>query len=277
MPIPAPRPADVAALADALAGRRWAALTGAGISTDSGIPDYRGPDARPTNPITYGDFLNRPEGRRRYWFRSMMGYRSFGVAEPNDGHRALARLGVPIITQNVDALHERAGSTDVIDLHGLIDRVICLSCGTVSARAALQRRLEASNPGVRGVIPAGSAELRPDGDADIEDPDDFVVPPCEVCGGVLKPDVVFFGESVPKPRVEASFARVDAADALVVAGSSLTVMSGLRFARHAAKAGKPVLIINHGPTRADDLATLKLDAGVTPTLTALADALVPLP
>lgn len=275
MPIPAPRPADLAALADALAGRTWAALTGAGVSTDSGIPDYRGPDARPTNPITYGDFLKRPESRRRYWFRSMMGYRSFGVADPNDGHRALARLGVPVITQNVDALHERAGSADVIDLHGLIDRVVCLGCGALSARGVLQRRLEDANPGVHGVIPAGSAELRPDGDADIVDPDDFVVPACERCGGVLKPDVVFFGETVPKPRVEASFARVDAADALVVAGSSLTVMSGLRFARHAARTGKPVLIINHGPTRADDLAALKLDAGTSATLTALADALAP--
>ncbi|QIK72039.1 NAD-dependent protein deacetylase [Propioniciclava coleopterorum] len=275
MPIPAPRPADLAALADALAGRTWAALTGAGVSTDSGIPDYRGPDARPTNPITYGDFLKRPESRRRYWFRSMMGYRSFGVADPNDGHRALARLGVPVITQNVDALHERAGSADVIDLHGLIDRVVCLGCGALSARGVLQRRLEDANPGVHGVIPAGSAELRPDGDADIADPDDFVVPACERCGGVLKPDVVFFGETVPKPRVEASFARVDAADALVVAGSSLTVMSGLRFARHAARTGKPVLIINHGPTRADDLAALKLDAGTSATLTALADALAP--
>ncbi len=275
MPIPEPSRADVAALADALSGRRSVALTGAGISTDSGIPDYRGPDSRPTNPITYGDFLRHGDARRRYWFRSMMGYRSFGVADPNDGHRALARLGVPIITQNVDALHERAGSRDVIDLHGLIDRVICLDCGALSARSALQGRLEASNPGVTGVIPAGSAELRPDGDADIEDPDDFVVPPCEVCGGVLKPDVVFFGESVPKPRVQASYALVDGADALLVAGSSLTVMSGLRFARHAAKQGKPLIIINHGPTRADELATLRLDAGTSASLVGLADALEP--
>lgn len=272
VPIPEPPPADIAALADALAGRRWVALTGAGISTDSGIPDYRGPNARPTNPITFDDFLHRPAARRRYWFRSMMGYRSFGVAAPNEGHRALSRLGVPIITQNVDALHTRAGSTDVIDLHGLIDRVICLGCGQVSQRAALQRRLEEANPGVHGVIPAGAAELRPDGDADLADPDDFVVPACAACGGVLKPDVVFFGEAVPKPRVAAAFERVDASEALLVAGSSLTVMSGLRFARHAAKSGKPVVIINHGPTRADDLAAVRVDAGTSATLTGLTRA-----
>ncbi|MFZ2750546.1 MAG: NAD-dependent protein deacetylase [Propioniciclava sp.] len=275
MPIPDPRPADVAALADVLSGRRWVALTGAGISTDSGIPDYRGPDARPTNPITYGDFVRRPEARRRYWFRSMMGFRSFGVAQPNAGHRALAQLGAPIITQNVDALHERAGSREVIDLHGLIDRVICLACGDLSTRTDLQIRLEDANPGITGTIPAGAAELRPDGDADIADPDDFAVPACRVCGGVLKPDVVFFGESVPKPRVEASFALVDAAQALLVAGSSLTVMSGLRFARHAAKAGVPLLIVNHGATRADDLATVRVDAGTSTTLVALADSLSP--
>ena len=273
MPIPDPRPAEVDAVAAALAGRRWVALTGAGISTDSGIPDYRGPHARPTNPITYTDFLRHPQARRRYWFRSMMGYRSFGVAQPNAGHRALARLGVPIITQNVDALHERAGSRDVIDLHGLIDKVICLSCGEVTARAEVQARLEHANPTITGTIPAGAAELRPDGDADIADPDDFVVPACRVCGGVLKPDVVFFGESVPPPRVAASFAWVDAAQALLVAGSSLTVMSGLRFARRAAKAGIPLVIVNHGPTRADDLADVRVDAGTSATLTALAAAL----
>lgn len=257
-------------MASVLDGRRWVALTGAGVSTDSGIPDYRGPDARPTNPIQYADFLKRPESRRRYWFRSMMGYRSFGVAEPNGGHRALAELGASVITQNVDDLHRRAGSRDVIDLHGLIARVACLDCGALSGREELQGRLEAANPAVTGTIPAGSAELRPDGDADIADPDAFVVPGCVGCGGVLKPDVVFFGETVPRPRVDAAFALLDDAEALLVAGSSLTVMSGLRFARAAAKAGKPVVIVNRGPTRADDLATVKVDAGTTPTLAALA-------
>lgn len=270
MPIPDPTTAQVEAVASALTGRRWVALTGAGISTDSGIPDYRGPDSRPTNPIQYADFVKRPEARRRYWFRSMMGFRSFGAAHPNRGHHALAALGVPIITQNVDRLHSEAGSREVVDLHGLINRVVCLSCGVLSSRATLQDRLEAANPEVTGSIPAGAAELRPDGDADIEDPDDFVVPPCDVCGGVLKPDVVFFGETVPKPRVDESYRLVDGAEALLVAGSSLTVMSGLRFARHAARHGKTLVIVNHGPTRADDLADVRVDAGTSPLLVALA-------
>lgn len=273
MPIPEPTPEQVEAVASVLRGRSWVALTGAGLSTDSGIPDYRGPDSRPTNPIQYRDFIGHADARRRYWFRSMMGFRSFGAAHPNRGHQALAALGVPIITQNVDRLHAEAGSGEVVDLHGLINRVICLDCGTLSSRATLQTRLEQENPDVTGRIPAGAAELRPDGDADIEDPDDFVVPPCSVCGGILKPDVVFFGESVPKPRVDEAYRLVDGADALVVAGSSLTVMSGLRFARHAARHGKPLVIINHGPTRADDLADVRIDAGTSPTLVALAAAL----
>ena len=172
MPAPKPQPsaADLERLAGVLGGRRWLALTGAGISTDSGIPDYRGPESQPTNPIQYRDFTGRPEARRRYWFRSMMGFRSFGAAHPNRGHQALAALGVPVITQNVDRLHSEAGSREVVDLHGLINRVICLDCGDLSSRATLQTRLEDANPGVTGVIPAGSAELRPDGDADIADP-----------------------------------------------------------------------------------------------------------
>lgn len=259
----------VSALRELVAGRRWLVLTGAGMSTDSGIPDYRGPDARPTNPIQYGDFISKPDARRRYWARSMMGYRSFGAARPNAGHQALAAVGVPIITQNVDGLHTAAGSSEVVDLHGLIERVICLDCGDLTSRAELQIRLEQANPHVRGTIPAGQAELRPDGDADIADPEDFDVVRCRSCDGVLKPDVVFFGENVPRDRVDASYALVNAADALVVAGSSLTVMSGLRFVRHAAKAGKPIAIINRGQTRGDDLATLLINAGTSETLTAL--------
>lgn len=259
-----------AALASLIAGRRWLALTGAGISTDSGIPDYRGPNARPSNPIQYGDFLRHPHLRQRYWARSMMGWRSFGAASPNRGHEALARLGAPVITQNVDGLHRAAGSARVVELHGLISRVICLDCGTLSRRADLQRRLEAANPLVTGTIPAGHAELRADGDADVPVPDDFVVPACERCGGVLKPDVVFFGESVPKPRVAEARALLDDADALVVLGSSLTVMSGLRFVRWAARDGKPIAIVNRGRTRGDELADLKLDAGTTEVLEELA-------
>lgn len=262
---------DVRPLADLLAGRRWLALTGAGISTDSGIPDYRGRDALPLRPILFADFLRRPEERRRYWARSMQGWRSFGVALPNAGHRALASLGVPVITQNVDGLHQASGSARVLDLHGRIDRVVCLGCGARSPRAALQARLEAANPGITGSIPAGTAEVRPDGDAVVEDWADFVAVGCAACGGVLKPDVVMFGESVPPPLVADAYALVDAAEALLVAGSSLTVMSGLRFVRHAARRGVPVAIVNRGATRGDELAALRLDAGTSETLTALAE------
>lgn len=261
----------VSAISNVLAGRRWVALTGAGISTDSGIPDYRGPDAAPTNPITFNEFLGDPEARRRYWARSMQGWRSFRSARPNDGHHALARLGVPIITQNVDGLHQAAGSHRVLDLHGRIDKATCLDCGFSLARAGLQEMLTRLNPTAVGIEPAGHAELRPDGDADVEVPDGFEIPSCPRCGGVWKPDVVFFGESVPPDRVDRAFSWLEAADALVVAGSSLTVMSGLRFARRAAADGKPLVIINRGQTRADELATLKVDAGTTEVLSALAD------
>ncbi|MFT3860360.1 NAD-dependent protein deacetylase [Micropruina sp.] len=266
-------------LARLLRRRRWAVLTGAGISTDSGIPDYRGAGARPTSPIQYDDFVSTAQTRQRYWARSLLGFRSFGAARPNPGHRALVTLSdhglTTVITQNVDGLHQAGGSRSVVDLHGRIDRVICLGCAAVSSRAALQQRLEAANPGLEGEVPASRAELddtrlRPDGDAVVDRWGDFVVLPCQRCGGVLKPDVVFFGESVPAARVATSYAVVDDAEVLLVAGSSLTVMSGLRFVRHAARAGKPVAIVNRGPTRGDDLATVRIDAGTSETLTALA-------
>jgi len=269
-------------LAKLLRGRRWAALTGAGISTDSGIPDYRGAGSRPTSPIQYDAFLRNDDVRRRYWARSLLGFRSFGTARPNAGHRALAALAASglttVITQNVDGLHQAGGSPSVLDLHGRIDRVICLECGTMSARTELQRRLEAANPDLGGSVAAGRAEmddgrLRPDGDAVVDQWGDFVVLPCELCGGVLKPDVVFFGESVPVQRVSSAYGVVDDADALLVAGSSLTVMSGLRFVRHAARNGTPVAIVNRGPTRGDELATLRLDGGCSETLSALASML----
>ena len=268
-------------LAGLLRGRRWTVLTGAGMSTDSGIPDYRGPDARPANPIQYDDFIGSASVRQRYWARSLLGFRSFGAARPNPGHHALAALSGSgldtVITQNVDGLHSAGGSPRVIDLHGRIDRVSCLDCGAVSSRTGLQHRLERANPGLEGTVAAGRAELddrlRPDGDAVVDRWDDFVVLPCDRCGGLLKPDVVFFGETVPADRVRASYAAVDTADALLVAGSSLTVMSGLRFVRHAAKAGKPVAIVNRGSTRGDPMATLKLDAGCSETLIALAAAI----
>lgn len=269
---------SVSQLADLMCNHSWLALTGAGISTDSGIPDYRGPSARPTKPMQYAEFVNDPVARQRYWARSMMGWRSFGKAAPNRGHQALARLQEAtdargVITQNVDGLHLLAGSRDVVELHGAISRVICLDCGSRSARSRLQARLEAANPSVQGEIPAGHAELRPDGDADVAETSQFVVVDCEECGGSLKPDLVFFGENVPKPRVERAYDQLDGCELLVVLGSSLTVMSGLRFARQQAKRGRLVVCVNQGPTRGDELFGLKIEDGCSEVLTQVATEL----
>ncbi len=274
-------------IAEMLRGHTWVALTGAGLSTDSGIPDYRGPDAPPATPMLYQEFIGSEESRRRYWARSLQGFRSFGAARPNAGHFALAALAKAtdaelqgVITQNVDGLHSAAGSPDVLELHGAISRVICLDCGDRTSRADLQVRLDELNPDVHGTIPAGVAELRsgasklrPDGDAEVEHWHDFVIADCLVCGGVLKPDVVFFGESAERPLVARAYELVDAADVLVVAGSSLTVMSGLRFVRHQAKHGRKVVIVNRGVTRGDDFAHVRLHAGTSETLTELAHTL----
>lgn len=263
-------PTGIDHLTGLMKGRSWVALTGAGMSTDSGIPDYRGPDSPPATPMQFADFARSADNRRRYWARSYLGWTRIGRALPNAGHRALADLQqddrlVGVITQNVDELHQVAGSARVIDLHGRISEVVCLDCGDVSPRALVQRRLAELNPEVRPV-PVGHAGLRPDGDADVDDWADFVVAGCLVCGGRLKPHLVFFGETVPSERVERAYAWVDGADVLVVLGSSLTVMSGLRFVRYHAKTGKPVVIINRGPTRGDALATVRLDAGTSQTL-----------
>ncbi|WNB87637.1 NAD-dependent protein deacetylase [Cellulomonas sp. ATA003] len=269
----------VDAAVDALRGHRLAVLTGAGVSTDSGIPDYRGPDSPPRNPMTYGQFVGDPAFRRHYWARNHVGWAHVRRARPNDGHRALAAMeerGVVggLITQNVDGLHGEAGSRHVIDLHGRYDRVVCLDCGTVIPRAELAGRLEALNPGfVESVGAVADVEIAPDADAVIESTARFVVAPCERCGGMLKPDIVYFGENVPKERVARAYAMVDDAGALLVAGSSLTVMSGLRFVRHAAKSDKPVVVVNRGATRGDPLATVRVDAGTSQTLTALARTL----
>lgn len=269
--------ADVAAVAELLRGRTWVALTGAGMSTDSGIPDYRGPTSVRATPMQFSEFVGSAAARRRYWARSHQGWRRIGQAEPNAGHRALVELErvglVGIVTQNVDGLHVRAGSAPVVNLHGLITDVICLQCGQVTSRRALQDRLSAVNPD-RGDRPElQHAELRPDGDAEVEDWHDFGLADCARCGGVLKPDVVFFGESVPKPRVEQAYHLVDSAEVLVVLGSSLTVMSGLRFVRHVARQERPNVIINRGATRGDELAALKLEVGCSEALTSLAGQL----
>ncbi|MFF1402226.1 NAD-dependent protein deacetylase [Streptomyces sp. NPDC058294] len=253
-------------------------LSGAGISTESGIPDYRGEGGSLSRhtPMTFQDFTADAGARRRYWARSHLGWRTFGSARPNAGHRAVAAFGrhgllSAVITQNVDGLHQAAGSEGVVELHGSLARVVCLSCGTLSPRRELARRLEEANPGFEPV----AAGINPDGDADLTDEQvgDFRVLPCTVCGGILKPDVVFFGEAVPPQRVEHCRELVRAASSLLVLGSSLTVMSGLRFVRQAAEAGKPVLIVNRDPTRGDRHALTRVALPLGPTLTTVAGRL----
>jgi NAD-dependent SIR2 family protein deacetylase len=265
--------AAVASIAELLRGRVWVALSGAGISTDSGIPDYRGPTSIRATPMQYSEFIGSAEAQRRYWARSYLGWRRIGHAQPNAGHRALADLEkaglAGVITQNVDGLHTAAGSRRVINLHGDIASVLCLQCGDRSARTALQRRLAGANPQLDEPPVLEHAELRPDGDAVARGWQQFRLVGCLQCGGQLKPDVVFFGESVPRARVDAAYALVECAEVLVVLGSSLTVMSGLRFVRHQVKREQPVVIINRGPTRGDELASLKIDRGCSETLTEL--------
>lgn len=255
---------------DVLGDRRWLVLTGAGVSTDSGIPDYRGPGSPARTPMTYQEFVRTAEGRQRYWARAHVGWGRMSGAEPNATHVVLAEMEAAgrltgLITQNVDGLHERAGHRDLVDLHGRIDRVVCLDCGDITPRSALHERLADLNPGWESRV----GEVAPDGDVVLDETADFVVAPCERCGGRLKPDVVFFGENVPKDRVARCYAWVAEAEALVVLGSSLQVMSGLRFVKAARLRDIPVVIVNRGTTRGDDLATLKLDAGCAETLAQL--------
>jgi len=274
------RPLTAGSLTDVietLSGHRLAVLTGAGVSTDSGIPDYRGPNSPQRTPMTFQQFTADEGFRRHYWARNHVGWRHVHRTLPNAGHKALADMehrGVVhgVITQNVDLLHEAAGSRHVIDLHGRYDRVVCLSCGTVIARSELAARLDQLNPHFVDEVVA-DVEIAPDADAVIEQTSHFRVADCAVCGGMLKPDIVYFGETVPKERVERAYALVDEGDALLVAGSSLTVQSGLRFVRHAAQTGKPVVVVNRGATRGDRYATVTLDAGTSETLTDLAESL----
>lgn len=273
-----PATTDLEPVVDALGAGGVLVLSGAGISTESGIPDYRGEGGSLSRhtPMTYQDFVAGPDARRRYWARSHLGWKTFRRARPNAGHRAVAAFGRGgalggVITQNVDGLHQAAGSEDVVELHGGLDRVVCLTCGTFVARRELARRLEEANPGFRPV----AAGINPDGDADLTDEQvgDFRVVPCAVCGGILKPDVVFFGESVPPARVAHCRALVDEATSLLVLGSSLTVMSGLRFVRQAARSGKPVLIINRDATRGDAEAVTRIALPLGPALGAVAERL----
>jgi NAD-dependent protein deacetylase/lipoamidase sirtuin 4 len=266
-------------LAALLRGRRLAVLTGAGVSTDSGIPDYRGPETRgkPRTPIQHADFVRHAGTRRRYWARSMVGWPRFRELLPNATHRALRRLeaagvAVGLITQNVDRLHHKAGQERVVELHGALADVVCLDCGAREPRDALQARLVAANAD----FPIARVKLAPDGDAELppEAAERFVVPSCTACGGTLKPDVVFFGGSVPRPRVETAFAFLEGAEALLVVGTSLAVYSGFRFVRAAAERGLPVAIVNLGETRGDALARLRVDAPAASVLPGLTEQLV---
>jgi NAD-dependent SIR2 family protein deacetylase len=256
-------------------------LSGAGLSTESGIPDYRGPSGalRRHAPMTYQTFVGSPAARRRYWARSYLGWRQIAKAVPNAGHRAVAELQAAglitgIITQNVDGLHQAAGAHDVVELHGGLDLVLCLTCGLRDTRARLDERLRAANR----AFTARVASINSDGDAELseEQLDGFVPVGCAYCGSeLIKPDVVFFGENVPRPRVDRCYALVEDARSLLVLGSSLTVMSGLRFVRRAAALGIPVAIVNLGPTRGDDLATIKVDGPLGQVLSALATDYLP--
>ena len=253
-------------------------LTGAGMSTASGIPDYRDKDGvrRGKAPVQGPEFRKQGAVRRRYWARSMIGYPTLARAEPNAGHRALAQLCAAgrlkgLMTQNVDGLHQQAGSFGVLELHGNIHKVVCLDCHAEFARAFVQGQLIEANPGLSGT----SAQAAPDGDAHLEPAslDTFNIPWCVHCGGMLKPDVVFFGDGVPAERTARALAYMDGADALLVIGSSLTVFSGYRFCRLAAQGGKPIAAINLGKTRADDMLALKIEDSAEHVLPALVDRL----
>ncbi len=277
MPHPTPW-LDFEALVDLLRNRQIVVLSGAGVSTESGIPDYRGPNTRDKerDPIRHDAFVGDAGKRQHYWARSAIGWPSFREAAPNPGHRALARLEAAglirgIITQNVDRLHQKAGSSRVVELHGALADVRCLDCTQTVSRSAVQDALLDANPGWAD----HAAAVAPDGDADLprSATRTFTVPACPSCSGVLKPDVVFFGGSVPAGRVEAAWALLAEADVLLVTGSSLTVYSGYRFVRGAADAEQPVGIVNLGSTRGDDLARVRVEGKTGAVLPALSDAL----
>jgi len=268
--------ATVARAAELLRGTRIALLTGAGLSTDSGIPAYRGEGAPArSNPMTIQTYLADERARRRYWVGGHLGWRAFARAEPNAGHRALAEMessGVVsgVITQNVDGLHLRAGSSHVIEVHGTMRRVLCLRCGQVFDRRDIAVQIEELNPWI--TVPENIA-LAPDGDVLPETTDGFVIPVCTVCEGMLKPDVVFFGEYVPLDRFRAAESLLRSSTALIVAGSSLVVNSGVRLVERARRRGIPLIIVNHEPTRADTWAHVTIAAGTSDVLPALQEML----
>jgi NAD-dependent SIR2 family protein deacetylase len=273
----APVTDDLAPLIDVLSDRRIVALTGAGCSTESGIPDYRGGGRTgPRNPIQHDAFMKKADVRRRYWARATLGWVRFSGAEPNDAHRALAALEsagrvAGVITQNVDRLHQRAGSRRVVELHGALAEVICLRCGRDEPRQEVQARMVDANPGWLETAP----EIHPDGDAelDAERVAGFTVVGCRSCGGELKPDVVFFGGTVSEPTLAAAWDLFAAAEALLVVGSSLAVFSGFRFVRRAQEQGLPIALVNIGPTRADEIAAVKVSAPAGAILPRLAATL----
>lgn len=265
-------PEGVEALRALLQNKKIAVLTGAGVSTDSGIPDYRGAGSIKRTPMNISDFMGSHQTRQRYWAGAHLGWSRFAGAEPNAGHHALAAMEQAgliegVVTQNVDGLHRRAGNAHVVDLHGSLDRVICMDCGQIFDRSSTAAFLEANNPWLRSV---GFTELSPDGDVQVADPSLMVLPTCSVCAGILKPDVVFFGEFVPPKIFGAASSFLKRADAFLVAGSSLVVNSGIRLIEQARRQRKPIAIINRGDTKADTHATVKVDGGTSEILTALA-------
>jgi NAD-dependent SIR2 family protein deacetylase len=261
--------------AELMRGKKVAVLTGAGVSTDSGIPDYRGAGAPVRNPMTFQQFLKDGQYRKRYWAGSHLGYKKFAGSRPNIGHTTLAEMesaGIlnGLITQNVDGLHVRAGSQRVVDLHGSMDRVKCLTCGQRYARSDIATRIGTDNPWID--VPE-NVQLNPDGDVDVEQADSFVIPTCSVCGGMLKPEVVFFGEFVPIEKFSEASALVKKADAFIIAGSSLVVNSGIRLLETATRRKTPVIVINRGVTKGDSRAAVKIEAGTSETLVALQERL----
>lgn len=262
---------------EVLSGKRIVVLTGAGVSTDSGIPDYRGEGAPKRNPMTFDQFLSSESYRKRYWAGSHLGWRMFDAARPNDGHRILADLEssglvTGVVTQNVDGLHARAGTRHLVDLHGSMDRVTCLRCGQSYARAGIAQRISEANP---WLTEPELVRMAPDGDAEVSEYEAFVVPACTVCGGTLKPDVVFFGEFIPTEKFAEASSMVASSDAMVIAGSSLVVNSGIRLLEQARRRKLPIVIVNRGVTKGDGRATVKIDAGTTETLRTLAARLLP--